>query len=64
LWDWRVFKTKYMSPAVLWIPYAAAVGFADDWFVARQATWLRWFETVGFYALVAFVLINHLLPVY
>ena len=64
LWDWRVFKTKYMSPAVLWIPYATAVGFADDWFVARHATWLRWFETVGFYALVAFVLVNHLLPVY
>ena len=59
-----MFKTKYMSPAVLWIPYAAAVEFADDWIVARQATWLRWIETVGFYALVAFVLINHLLPVY
>jgi hypothetical protein len=64
LWDWRVFKTKYMSPAVLWIPYAAAVVFSDKWFVARPATWLRWCEDLAFYVLVAFVLINHLLPVY
>jgi hypothetical protein len=64
LWDWRVFKTKYMSPAVLWIPYAAAVGFSDDWVRTRRSTWLRWGEQVGYYALVAFVLINHLLPVY
>jgi hypothetical protein len=64
MWDWRIFKTKYMSPTVFWIPYATAVGFSDDWFLARRTTWLRWFEELAFWALVAFTLINHLLPVY
>jgi len=64
LWNWRIFKAKYMSPAVLWIPYAAAVVFSDEWLLARPTKWLRWCENLAFYALVAFILINHLLPVY
>jgi hypothetical protein len=64
IWDWRIFKTKYYTPIVLWIPYAIAVCFADLWYLARQATWLRWFEDASFCALVAFIMINHLLPIY
>ncbi len=64
LWDWRVFKTKYMTPVVFWIPYAVAVAFADSALVARRNTWLRWLEDAAFYLLLVFVAVNHLLPVY
>jgi hypothetical protein len=63
LWDWRVFKTKYMAPAVLWIPYAVALVFSVDELPTRYP-WLRRVENLAFYALVAFVALNHLLPVY
>jgi hypothetical protein len=65
LWDWRVFKTKYMTPAVFWLPYAVSIGFSDSWVIARRHTrWVRWSEDLAFGVLVAFVAINHLLPVY
>lgn len=57
-------NASYVRPAVLWISYAATVVFSDEWFAKRRTTWIQWFETLTFYALVVFVLINHLLPVY
>jgi hypothetical protein len=27
IWDWRIFKAKYITPAVLWIPYCVALPF-------------------------------------
>ena len=64
LWDWRVFKTKYMTPAVFFIPYATAIVFADKSVIARLHGRLRFVEDLAFYALILFVALNHLLPVY
>lgn len=64
IWGWRVFKTKYMTPVVFWIPYAVAVVYSDPCFESHRSGVLRWVENLGFYALITFVLINHLLPVY
>jgi hypothetical protein len=65
LWDWKVFKTKYLTPALFWIPYAVSIGFSDSWLTSRRhRAWVRGLEDLAFFALVVFVVINHLLPFY
>ena len=64
LWDWRVFKAKYLSPAIFWIPYATGVLFSEKWFRNPKCRVFRWMEQASFLTLVAFMFVNHLLPVY
>jgi hypothetical protein len=63
LWDWRVFKGKYITPAVLWIAYAASVPFNDEWTRWPQAL-VAWHKVLVLALLAAFVVVNHALPVY
>jgi hypothetical protein len=64
LWDWRVFKAKYLSPALLWVPYATAVVFADRGLGALETRTARWIQRAGLSLVLAFMCVNHLLPVY
>ncbi len=64
LWDWRVFKTKYMAPVVFWVPYASTVLFADNWWLSIRCWCKELVDNLALVALVAFVVINHSLPVY
>ena len=64
LWDWRIFKAKYMSPSLFWIVYATGIVFADAWWQRQQANWRYWSEEMAFFALISFAFVNHLLPVY
>ena len=62
IWGWRVFKAKYMAPGVLWVVYAAwlPLGVLRS-MVGRPGRVLDICLGLG---LVAFMLTNHLLPVY
>jgi hypothetical protein len=64
LWDYRVFKAKYMSPGIFWIAYATGIFFSDRWFRNPKCRALKWLEEASFVALVAFMFANHLFPVY
>jgi hypothetical protein len=64
LWDWRVFKAKYLTPALLWLPYATAVLFADRGLLSLGAPTVRLLQRGGLLLLIAFMCTNHLLPVY
>ena len=65
LWDWEVFKAKYIAPAVLWIPYCIAL------LVERTSNspdsgprWSRFKTDAVLLVLILFMFTNHLLPVY
>jgi hypothetical protein len=64
LWDWRVFKAKYMTPAILWTAYAAGSLYSDQLFETRQKRWKQWAEQAALVGLIAFMVVNHALPVY
>jgi hypothetical protein len=64
IWGWRVFKAKYMSPAILWVAYAAAMPLSLPRFSRPASVLRRCAEATALIALVAFMLINHALPVY
>jgi hypothetical protein len=65
LWDWRVFKGKYITPAVFFIAYAAGIAFSDALLETWQhAGWKKWSERAILLLLVAFMVVNHGLPVY
>lgn len=64
MFDWRVFKAKYMSASLFWIIYATCIVFADTWFTNSKWRGVRWLEHASLLALLSFVFINHLLPVY
>lgn len=64
IWDWRVFKAKYITPAVFWVAYATGVAFSDDYFNKRRGHWQKWAEACALVALIAFMVVNHCLPVY
>lgn len=64
MFDWRVFKAKYMSPALFWILYATAIMLADSWVLTSKSRWVRWLENASLLFLLSFVFVNHLLPVY
>ena len=64
LWDWRVFKAKYMTPAVFWIAYSAGVMFSDEWFEKGQQIWKPWAGRAALVMLLVFMATNHALPVY
>ena len=64
VWDWRVFKAKYNSPAVLWIPYATAVAFSEQAGAFARVMSSRWAVNAAFLGLVLFMMTNHLVPVY
>jgi hypothetical protein len=65
LWDWEPFKAKYMTPAVLWIGYCAALPFVSrstaSPFSPRTS---RAVTACALLALMTFMFVNHLLPVY
>jgi 4-amino-4-deoxy-L-arabinose transferase-like glycosyltransferase len=65
LWDWRIFKAKYIAPAVLWIPYCVTLPFVSSstsW--ARMARWNELRTNAVALLLMLFMFVNHLLPVY
>lgn len=64
LWDWRVFKAKYMTPVVFWVPYATAALFGGGWWSNIRGWFKERLHDLALLALLAFVLINHILPVY
>lgn len=64
IWGWRVFKAKYMSPAILWVAYAAAMPLSLPRFARSQSTWRSWAEALALVALLVFMFVNHILPVY
>ncbi len=55
LWQWRIFKAKYISPIALWVAYCAALPFSIPRRISSDLVLL---------ALVVFMFTNHLLPVY
>ncbi len=63
-WSWRIFKTKYMSGAVLFIAYVVGVALSDRRVRNSISWWRSPFESGAYYALIVFVLVNHLVPVY
>jgi hypothetical protein len=64
IWGWRVFKAKYMAPGILWIAFASWVPFGMVRTLLRGRLSRRIFDCVAYLALLAFMLVNHLLPVY
>ncbi len=64
IWGWRVFKAKYMAAGILWVAYAAWAPFDLVRSKLRRATARRIFEWTACVVLVAFMMVNHLLPVY
>jgi hypothetical protein len=65
LWQWRIFKAKYISPIALWAAYCMAlpfVGLAEP--SAPQRGWARSRSDLLILALLLFMFANHLLPVY
>ena len=64
LWDWRVFKGKYVTPAILWIAYATGLYFDDQRYRATRPNFKKWVEGLALGLLLTFTVINHALPVY
>jgi len=65
LWDWTVFKAKYVTPAALWGPYAVAAFTAALSARFARAPRLGRFATNGvLLVVIVFMFVNHLLPVY
>ena len=64
VWGWRVFKAKYMAPGILWVSFAAWVPIGQIRSLIRSSTQLRILDGCATLALLAFMLTNHLLPVY
>jgi hypothetical protein len=64
IWGWRVFKAKYMSPAILWVAYAAAMPLSLPKFSLPASALRQCTEAAALIALAAFMVINHVLPVY
>jgi hypothetical protein len=62
LWDWRVFKAKYITPAILWVPYCVAIVVVSV--AARAPWWNRLGAPAGVFVLLIFMFTNHVLPVY
>jgi hypothetical protein len=73
IWDWRVFKAKYVTPAMLWISYCVVVpvlvrpnGSDPPWRprgrVLRDAVTLV--AVVWCLLPILFMIVNHLVPVY
>ena len=65
LWQWRIFKAKYISPIALWGAYCMAlplVGLAEP--SPSQRGWIRIRSDLVILALLLFMFTNHLLPVY
>jgi hypothetical protein len=54
-----LFKAKYIAPALFWIPYAVALPLSGE-----QVGWRARATEAGLVALVMFMFVNHLLPVY
>jgi hypothetical protein len=64
LWEWTPLKAKYVAPGVLWIGYCAALPFVNR-STAPVSPWLGRVGTAGgLLAVVVFMFVNHLLPVY
>lgn len=64
VWDWRVFKAKYMIPAFLWIPYCVGL-IVHDTLRAIRIPWLRILAGASAVLVVfVFMFLNHVLPVY
>jgi hypothetical protein len=64
VFEWTPIKAKYAVPGVLWIGYCAALPFVNR-STAPVSPGLRRVATVGgLLAVVGFMLVNHLLPVY
>jgi hypothetical protein len=64
VFGYGVFKAKYMSPALLWIPYAAVLPLSGRSFDQAESGWRSIASTAALLVLVMFVCVNHLLPVY
>ncbi len=64
IWGWRVFKAKYMSPAILWVAYATAMPLSLQRFSLRPSVVRQVAEATALIALFTFMLVNHVLPVY
>ena len=64
LWDWRVFKAKYITPAALWIPFASATWLSDTKIVEARPKFSAWTGRILLGVFLAFMVINHALPVY
>jgi hypothetical protein len=72
VWDWRVFKAKYITPAMPWIAYAAVLPFVrrPSSPGARAQTRPIVADAVALVVIVLcllpvlFMVVNHLLPVY
>ena len=64
LWDWRVFKGKYLTPALLWIAYSVGVCFADDRGCSMRPALRAWVARLALSLLLVFAVINHVMPVY
>lgn len=64
IWGWRVFKAKYMAAGALWVAYAAwmPIGMLRS-MIGRPGAG-RMFEWGVCFALFAFIIANHALPVY
>lgn len=65
LWDWGVFKAKYMTPAVLWIAFSVGA-LVDTWASHRPSApfWDRFKTDAVLVLVLAFMCTNHLVPVY
>jgi hypothetical protein len=64
LFELGVFKAKYMSPALFWVPYAAVLPLSGRSLTSAQDAWHALATGAALAALIAFMGVNHLLPVY
>ncbi len=65
LWDWTVFKAKYITPATLWISYCVAVTGMTLLPRSGRAPRLNRLKTrLGVLLLMVVVFIDHIVPVY
>jgi hypothetical protein len=64
LFELGVFKAKYMSPALFWVPYAAVLPLSGRGSTWAQGRWRALITRTALAALVLFMCLNHWVPVY
>jgi hypothetical protein len=65
IWDWEVFKAKYVTPAIFWLAYCVSLPFVNRSTARILAPhWRQASEDAALVGLLVLISVNHLLPVY
>jgi|GEM_PF-2400310 hypothetical protein len=62
LWNWIIFKSKYMAPSIIWIAYATVTFLMDIDHIFPKLK--KYIKTPTIIFVLLFMIVNHVLPVY